>query len=94
MEELYEIKYISHMISKNRAYVVNVQDIGTFVLAESKYYNIRKNPIKNDHIKDDLKNNENDFVIWVPAQNDEHCKNSPWGYGLPSANLYVCCIYS
>jgi cysteinyl-tRNA synthetase len=93
MEELYEIIYISHMISRGRAYTLNIPDIGEFVLAESKYYNIRKRPIQNENIKDSFKKHEDDFVVWMPSKNNELYKNSPWGNGVPSANLYVCCIY-
>jgi cysteinyl-tRNA synthetase len=93
MEELFEISYISNMIYRSKAYTIDIPNIGTFVLADSEYYNVRKRPIQNEYIKDSLKKNVDDFVVWMPSYESKYCYESPWGCGVPSANLYVCCIY-
>ena len=90
-----EIIYIYKLISNNSAYTVyNKKLNNTYVCAKYNYFQPKQQPIMNDNpdISDYLEN-YNDFIIWYPNE-QEHSVNTPWGKGIPSANLYVCCIYN
>ena len=88
-----EIDKIQHMIYKGKAYCTTIENIGTYVIASAQYFvNINKR-IEHDHITPDLKQNNDDFVVWYPVSGGEAGVDSPWGFGKPSANLYVRCMY-
>lgn len=86
MDYTYEIIFIKKMIARGVAYEVNIPDIGNFICCSE----IKKKTIPNEVVTGYLRD-PSDFVIWIPKIDGVQ---SPWGYGIPSANLYVCCIYS
>jgi len=88
------IDQIEYMISKGKAYCVNIENIGIYVIASAKYFDNIKERIEHENINENIKQNEDDFVIWYPTlENTIAATSSPWGFGKPSANLYVRCIY-
>jgi cysteinyl-tRNA synthetase len=88
-----EFYYINKFISLGWAYTIYIDNVGEFIIAEYKYFDHIKNSIKYDIVKNKLRD-QNDFVIWIPKEeNDNESFDSPWGYGIPSANLYVNCMY-
>ena len=84
-----EISYILKLINMGKAYSVIIPDIGEFVCADYSINKKKLKPIVHDNVDEFIKN-KNDFVIWRPS-NDGYL--SPWGKGLPSANLHVLCIF-
>jgi cysteinyl-tRNA synthetase len=88
-----EIYYIQKYISNGWAYTIFIPNIGEFVIADYTHFKHKHNSIKSDHLIDKLKN-EKDFVIWMPKKEQENSYESPWGYGILSANFYVNCLYN
>lgn len=84
-----EISYIIKLINLRKAYIVNVPNIGDFVCADYTLNKKNLTPISNNSVENFIKN-KNDFVIWRPSSDGDI---SPWGTGLPSANLHVLCIF-
>lgn len=89
-----EILFIEKMIKSNIAYPINIENKGTYIcMMQLNNNNIRNNiPIQHKEITNEHKKNESDYVVWIPG-NDEHCHESPWGSGKPSANLFVISMY-
>ena len=90
-----EIDYIYKLIYNNSAYLVYDKNLNkTYVCAKYNYFQPKQKPIMNNNteISDYLQNND-DFIIWYPNE-QEYSVDTPWGKGIPSANLYVCCIYN
>lgn len=89
----YEISYIMKIISYNYAYLVQ-ENNKTYVYAKYNHFRPRHKPILNEYLENlDYLKDPYDFIIWYPNE-QEHSVNTPWGTGIPSANLYVCCIYN
>lgn len=90
-----EIDYICKLICNNSAYIIYNKNLNNkYVCAKYNYFQPKQKPIMNNNpeISDYLENND-DFIIWYPNE-QEHSVDTPWGKGIPSANLYVCCIYN
>lgn len=87
-----EVYFIEKMIRLNYAYVIDIPEKGSFVCMSNldKPNQVKINPIPHPEI-DNYKKNNTDFVIWIPDQ--EKGAVSPYGQGLPSANLYVLGMY-
>lgn len=77
-----EINMVDVLISKNKAYSIDVPNKGTYICMTND-----NNKTRFIAHEDVITAKKNDYVIWVP--NSTHGVPSPWGQGLPSANLYV-----
>ena len=88
-----ELMFIVRMLHMQNAYEVYVPEKGVFVCMDVSKYGKKKSikPIPHFDIKVSLKNAD-DYVIWMPKK--ENGWHSPWGYGSPTANLYVLGLYN
>ena len=87
-----EIYFIEKMLRMNEAYKVDLPNKGTYICMSNDYRPNQKRitPIKYEEV-DSLKKHSLDFVIWRP--DIEKGAKSPYGQGVPSANLYVLGLY-
>lgn len=88
----YEVEFVGKMLRQGTAYTVDTKK-GIYVLMDCNYYKPKYKPIGHDDVNEHMRN-PNDYVIWIPHSNEKKSGvTTEWGIGLPSANLYVCCIY-
>ena len=89
-----EMNFISELIFARKAYVISIPEKGNYVCMQSSFLDEKRikkmKPIENKDVHKTFLQNPLDFVIW--NANDVNGYLSPWGKGLPSANLHVLVI--
>lgn len=85
MSETYHITLalLSRLVTEGRVYTLGTT-AGTFLVAKASALPLKALPERFDRLTPMMRHPE-DFPLWCPL---EQGRDSPWGKGIPSINLY------